>query len=182
MEFGCGPTTELIGLLGRAYGRMEVTTIEHDPWAANELLSLIGPFVTNYRWYSFYLCPLVLRRCFGTPRPVYDDGMGVPMVPHPADLVLINGPPNELGGRGGTMYQALKYAGTGTIILLLDVRDNEQGMLTAWLSDLESSIAFLPPGLLNRHLAFVVHEPVSVLLTLEQPFAQEQAVVDVATP
>jgi len=172
VEFGCGPTTELLAQLGFKHGRMAVTTFEHDPWAAEELIEVAGGQAVNYRWFSFAICPLVARRCGDRLRPVYDDGMIQPTVPYPADLVLINGPPQTLGGRGGTLYQALKYARPGTIVLLLDVRTAEEGLIKAWLHDLALNVQFVPPGLLQRHLAFVVHEPLPEPFTLARPAAK----------
>ena len=177
IELGCGPSTELLGLLGNEHGRMAVTTFEHDPWAAQELMTHASPFAINYRWFAFCLCPLVLRRCRGVPLPVYDDGMTTATVPYPADLAIVKGPPRELGGRGGTIFQLLKYARVGTSVLLLDVRPEEEAMLEAWVAELASSVLFVPPGLLGRHLAFVVREPVHEPFTLEKPLAQELAAI-----
>jgi hypothetical protein len=171
IEFGCGPTTELLAELGFEHGRMAVTTFEHDPWAAEELIAVAGGQAVNYRWFSFAICPLVARRCGERPWPVYDDGMIVSTVPYPADLVLITGPPQTLGGRGGMLYQALKYARPGTIILLLDVRSGEEEVVESWLRDLARHVQFVPPGLLRRHLAFVVHEPMVAPFTLACPAA-----------
>jgi hypothetical protein len=172
MLFGSGPTTELLALLGFADGRLAVTTFEHDPWAARELLSHADPFAINYRWFAFCLCPLVLRRCQGQAVPVYDDGMAVPVVPFPADLVLIDGPPRELGGRQGMMYQALAYARAGSLILLLRVQPEEAAMVEHWTVDLAENVQFIPPGLLGQHLAFVVRKPLRAPFSHDAPCAR----------
>jgi hypothetical protein len=172
IEFGCGVTTELLARLAFDHGRMAMTCFEHDPWAAAEFLGVAGAETINYRWFSFCICPLVARRCGGQFCPVYDDRMSAPTVPYPADLVVINGPPEVLGGRGGMMHQALKYAQPGTIVLALNARLGEEAMFEAWLHDLASRIEFMPPGYLDRHLAFVIREPWQELFTLEEPFAQ----------
>jgi hypothetical protein len=176
--FGCDATCELVALLGFEHGRMGVTVFEHDPWAAEEWINAASPYAVNYRWLSFCICPLVTRRCGSTLRPVYDDGMTLPVVPDPADLVVINGPPEELGGRSGTIYQALKYARAGSIVLVLNVREGEAEMFEAWVIELETHLQFAPPGLLSRHLAFIVREPLAEPVRLERPQAQAAACTD----
>lgn len=175
IEFGCAATTELLALLGFEDGRMAVTTFEHDPWAARELLTVASPFAINYRWFACCLCPLVARRCGDTVMPVYDDGMAVPAVPFPADLILVHGPPALLGGRAGVLRQALAHARPGALILLLDLRSGEAAMVEAWVEAYSENIRFVPPGLLDRHLAFVVQEPLSAPFLLGAPRAQDHA-------
>ncbi len=175
IEFGCGVTTELLALLGFEQGRMAVTTYEHDPWAAEELLNAASPYAINYRWFTFCICPLVARPHGGAIIPVYDDRMTVPTVPYPADLAIISGPPDVLGGRAGIIYQALDRARAGTIILLLDVRPGEEEMLEGWVTGLEEELLFLPFGLLGRHLAFVARRPLAAPIALEHPRAQQFA-------
>lgn len=172
IEFGSGVSTELLALLGFDRGRMALTTFEHDPWAARELLSLSNPFAINYRWFAFCLCPLVARLCGEDVLPVYDDGMTTPTVPYPADLLIVKGPPRELGGRAGTIHQALGYSRPGTLLLLLDIRPEEQTMLESWTSNLAAHPHFIPPGLLGRHLAFIVKERLEASFILERPHAQ----------
>lgn len=178
VEFGCGPTTELLALLGFDHGRMAMTTFEHDPWAARELLRVANPFATNYRWFTFCLCPLVERRVRGAPIPVYDDGMAVPALPCPADLLLIQGPPSALGGRAGVLCQALAYARPGALMLLLHLRPDEAAMVEAWADAFAEHARFVPPGLLDRHLAFVVQEPLRAPFVLGAPGAREPAVTE----
>lgn len=175
IEFGCGPATELLAQMGFDHGRLAVTTFEHDPWAAREVLLHANPFAINYRWFSFCLCPLVARRIGGALAPVYDDGLTTSTVSYPADLLVIQGPPKELGGRAGMLYQALKYARSGSVLLLLDVRAEEEQLIDAWMDDLAGHLLFVPPGLLGRHLAFVVREPLLEPFSLEGPRAQELA-------
>jgi hypothetical protein len=172
IEFGCGPATELLARLGLEHGRMAVTTFEHDPWVASEIIAAANPLAVNYRWFSFCICPLVARRCGEALVPVYDDRMVLPTVPHPADLIVVSGPPRALGGRGGMLYQALKYSRSGTIVLLLDVRAEEDSSVEAWVRDLAGHLVFVPPGLLQRHLAFVVVEPLREPFALERPLMQ----------
>ena len=175
IELGCGPSTELLARLGMEHGRMAVTTFEHDPWVAAEIIAAASPLAVNYRWFSFCICPLVARRCGEALVPVYDDRMVQPTAPYPADLIVVNGPPLELGGRGGMFDQALKYARSGTLLLLLDARPEEVPAIESWLRRLEAHIAFVPPGLSQRHLAFVVLAPLWEPFKLENPFAQAQA-------
>lgn len=175
IALGCDASAELLALLGFEHGRMAVTVFEHDPWAAEELIQTANAFAVNYRWFAFCLCPLVARYCGDILCPVYDDGMVVPVAPHPADLVIISGPPAELGGRSGMIYQALKYARAGTIVLVLNARPEEDEMFEMWLRDLDAHLHFAPPGFLHRHLAFVVQESLPEPFAVERPVAQSRS-------
>ena len=68
----------------------------------------------------------VLELHAGSLVPVYDDGMTTATVPYPADLIVIHGPPRELGGRAGMLPQALTYARRGSIVLHAEFRDGQQ--------------------------------------------------------
>jgi hypothetical protein len=175
ISLGCDASAELLALLGFEHGRMAVTVFEHDPWAAEELIQTANALAVNYRWFAFCLCPLVARYCGNDLLPVYDDGMVIPVAPYPADLVVINGPPAELGGRSGMFYQALKYSRPGTIVLVLDARPEEDEMFEMWMRELKAHVHFAPPGFLQRHLAFVVREPLPEPFAVERPVAQSQA-------
>lgn len=174
IEFGCGPATELLALLGFEHGRMAVTTFEHDPWAAQELMLHANPFAINYRWFSFCICPWVLRRCGSAMQPIYDDGMTTSTVPYPADLIVIKPVPALLGGRGGLVYQALKYSRPGTIVLIETAGNDEVGLTELWTSELAEHIVVAPNyGL--PHVALIVRSPLPEPYRLEQPRAQDSA-------
>jgi hypothetical protein len=80
--------------------------------------------------------------------------------PLPLDLVLIDGPPAVLGGREGTLYQALEFARPGTIVLLDDAnRSEEQAALSGWRTVLEVSLL---PGFRKGMAAIVVRQPIPV--------------------
>lgn len=172
IELGCGVTTELLAHLACDHGRMAMTCFEHDPWAAAEFVDLCGGRALNYRWFSFCICPLVARHCGAELLPVYDDRMTVPTVPFAADLIVINGPPDILGGRAGAMYQSLKYARQGTIVLVLHIRRGEEAVIEDWMRNLDEHLDFVPPGLLGAHLAFIVRQPLANPFTLEGPHEQ----------
>ncbi len=75
------------------------------------------------------LTHLVVRRWFGRNLPVYalpDELQAGP----PAQLVLVDGPPLPLGGREGSLLQALHLGEAGTIVLLDDTdRSSERAAL-----------------------------------------------------
>lgn len=172
---GSSPVTEVLALLGFAHGRMVVTCYEHDPWAAEEWLNVASPFAINYRWFAFCLCPLVARRCDGVVRPVYDDRMTRPLAPIPADLVIVEGPPRELGGRMGAIYQVLAATRAGATVVVLDARADEAATIDGWARDQPGLLHVLTPGLPGRHLAFVVLEPLPAPIALETPRAEALA-------
>lgn len=173
VEFGCGPATELLALLGFEHGRMAVTTFEHDPWAAQELMVHANPFAINYRWFSFCICPWVLRRCGSALQPVYDDGMTTSTVPYPADLIVIKPVPSQLGGRCGLLYQVLKYARPGTLVLLESVGENEAALRASWSDDLPGRfVAIANHGL--PHVALIVRSPLVEPFQLARPREQER--------
>jgi hypothetical protein len=76
----------------------------------------------------------------------------------PADLVLIDGPPAVLGGRGGTLYQVTAFARIGTLILLDDaVREDEGAVMDEWRADFGDAIEIMPiPGFTKGLAAIVV--------------------------
>jgi hypothetical protein len=174
IEFGCGPATELLALLGFEDGRMAVTTFEHDPWAAQELMLHANPFAINYRWFSFCICPWIVRRCGSATQPVFDDGMTTSTVPYPADLIVIKPVSLLLGGRGGLLFQALKYARTGTIVLLESMDGDEPALVNFSTSDLSGHVVDAP-RYDQPHVALVVRSPFQEPFRLERPREQERA-------
>ena len=172
IEFGSGPATEMLALLGFEHGRMAVTTFEHDPWAAQELMLHANPFAINYRWFSFCICPWVLRRCGPGMRPVFDDGMTTSTVPYPADLIVIKPVSPLLGGRAGLVYQALKYARSGTIVLLESVSGDKPALRDVYVGELSKHF-IVAPGHSLPHVALVVRSPRSEPFQLARPHQQE---------
>jgi hypothetical protein len=173
IEFGCGPATELLALLGFEHGRMAVTTFEHDPWAAQELMLHSSPFAINYRWFSFCICPWVLRRCGPAVQPIYDDGMTTSTVPFPADVIVIKPVPALLGGRGGLIYQALKYARPGTIVLIDSAGEEEASLTDIWTRQLPEHYVAAPRHHLP-HAALIVRASLPDPYQLELPGGQRR--------
>lgn len=72
------------------------------------------------------LTHLVPRRWYGRNVPVYDLPATVVDGPFP-QLVLVDGPPLPLGGRQGSLLQAIHLGEPGTVVLLEDAdRPSEQ--------------------------------------------------------
>lgn len=174
IEFGCGPATELLALLGFEQGRMAVTTFEHDPWAAQELMLHANPFAINYRWFSFCICPWILRRCGTAVQPIYDDGMTTSTVPYPADMIVIKPVPALLGGRAGLVYQALKLARPGTIVLIETFGDDERALAEIWNGELAEHYV-VAPRLDLPHAALIVRTQPRKPYQLELPRQQNRA-------
>ena len=75
------------------------------------------------------LTHLVARRWFGRNMPVYDLPASVLDGPA-AQLVLVDGPPLPLGGRQGSLLQAIHLGEAGTVVLLDDAeRPSERAAL-----------------------------------------------------
>lgn len=133
LEFGSGESTRV---LARACLELAlpsvVTVVEHDPrFAAATTRRLEADGTLDV--VSLQVAPLVARRRFGALVPVYRWDRTRFAMAQPVDLVLIDGPPRVLGGREGTLYQALEVSRPGTIVLLDDAgRADELAVLERW--------------------------------------------------
>ena len=129
VEFGSGVSTRL--LASSCAGLAEPATVvalESDPVyerQTREQLSrdpVRGPV-------QLELTHLVSRRWYDRNLPVYDLPATVLDGP-PAQLVIVDGPPLPLGGRHGSLLQAVHLGEAGTVVLLDDAdRPSEQAAL-----------------------------------------------------
>ena len=164
VEFGSGCSTRV---LARGRSNLEpqcsITSIEHDPDFRNSTIHELVNEGINDDGVTVQFAPLVLRNCGGKLLPVYR------LRPHRfasselADLVLIDGPPLALGGREGTLYQAMEFAKPGTLLLLDDAnRAEERAVLSRWQDNLGDAIEVkLLPQFPHGMAAILVHAPVT---------------------
>jgi hypothetical protein len=111
---------------------------------------------------SLQLAPLVAREYAGKPLPVYRYNPKCLVSDAPPDMVVIDGPPEPLGGREGMLYQVMEIARPGTLVLLDDAnRTAEQAALRAWRDNLGNAVEIASHGGFAKGLASVlVNEPV----------------------
>jgi predicted O-methyltransferase YrrM len=163
LELGSGLSTRV---LARACANLKpgcaVSSVDHDPefgartraaWEAEK------PAGSRIR---FQIAPVVVRDCGGELLPVYALQAARLASRRPADLVLIDGPPELLGGREGTLYQVMDLSRAGTIVLLDDAaRPREQDALRHWQENLGEAIEVrLLPGFAKGLAAIIIRNPV----------------------
>jgi predicted O-methyltransferase YrrM len=133
VEFGSGVSTQVLAQACSELGSdCAITSIENDPRfrriaerAVNEAgLGVPVRFPTAF---------LVAREAAGRMRPAYLIESEEVASSLPADVVLIDGPATFLGGRSGTLHQALRFSRSGTIVLLDDAnRPEEVAAIEGW--------------------------------------------------
>ena len=129
VEFGSGVSTRVLASSCAALDESAtVVALESDPVyerQTREQLSrdpVRGPI-------QLELTHLVTRRWYERNLPVYDLPATVLGGP-PAQLVIVDGPPLPLGGRHGSLLQAVHLGEAGTVVLLDDAdRPSEQAAL-----------------------------------------------------
>lgn len=158
LELGSGLSTRV---LARAAGsQCVISSVDHDPqynWETDG-----AKLEPNSCPVKFHLAPLVVREFGGKLVGVYliqKDKLASTM---PVDLVVIDGPPVNLGGREGTLYQVMDYARPGTIVLLDDSnRPEERAAIKAWQDNLGDAISVEQlPGFAKGMAAIVIHRPI----------------------
>ena len=160
LEFGSGMSTQVMDwACTQANLDCLITSLDHDPDYAYSTEST----TTKARYKSkinVIIAPLVARKCAGKYVPIYH--LGTHNASHPVDLVLLDGPPLSLGGRLGTLYQAMNFARKGTVILLDDSdRKEEKENLDYWQATLGDAIEVqVLPGFERGLTAIIVHNPV----------------------
>jgi Methyltransferase domain len=161
LELGSGLSTRV---LARAAGPLSptcvISSIDHDPeynWAT--AFPTPDPGAATV---SFQLAPLVVRNFGGKFLGAYLIRASQLATMSPADLVVIDGPPVNLGGREGALYQVLDFARPGTLILLDDAkRSEERTALRAWNDNLAETITVQAlPGFVKGMAAILVNRPI----------------------
>jgi hypothetical protein len=162
LELGSGLSTRL---LSRAAAQLnngcQISSVDHDPqynWDASAKVPDEGANV------SFHLAPLVVREFGGKLCGAYLIQPPKLASISPVDLAVIDGPPVNLGGREGTLYQLMDFARPGTIVLLDDSkRPEEKAAIRAWQDNLGDAISVEQlPGFAKGMAAVIVHKPVRI--------------------
>ena len=153
LEFGSGVSTAVLARAATELGDCAVTSVDHDPrffGATHERLGDSSPV-------SLQLAPLVARVQAGRLGPSYLVDSSLFASSRPADLVLVDGPPQVLGGRSTMLPAALDYAQCGSIVLFDDAdRDGERDALASWEKVLGAAVEVHRPAGFTRGLAAVI--------------------------
>lgn len=164
LEFGSGLSTRVLAwACGSIKSPCSITSVDHDPEfsqaAASELSKQKVKCSVTYNF-----APLIARECAGKTMPMYKLDEIRLASSQPADLIVIDGPPNCLGGREGTLYQAMTFSRPGTLVLLDDAnRSDEKQAVTMWQDTFDEAIEvnFLP-GFTRGLAAITISEPVLI--------------------
>ncbi|HWC12655.1 MAG TPA: hypothetical protein VG455_15710 [Acidimicrobiales bacterium] len=132
VEFGSGLSTRVLAAAAAASTKpgasATVVALENDPLFARRTTAALAADGALGRA-RVELTHLVVRRWYGRNVPVYDLPKTVGEAPAP-QLVLVDGPPLPLGGRAGSLLQAVHLAEAGSLVLLDDAdRPSEQAAL-----------------------------------------------------
>lgn len=153
LEFGSGVSTAVLAHAATELGDCAVTSVDHDPRffaATNELLG-------DSSAVSLQLAPLIARVHAGRLGPSYLIDSSLFASSRPADLVLVDGPPQVLGGRSTMLPVALEYAQCGSVLLFDDAdRDGERDALASWEQVLGAAVEVHRPAGFTRGLAAVI--------------------------
>jgi predicted O-methyltransferase YrrM len=130
VEFGSGESTRA---LARAAAVLDppakVVALENDPLfrrRTRRALAEDGSAKTA----EVRLTPVVVRRWFGNNVPVYHLTKPFLSATGRPDLVVVDGPPLPLGGREGSLLQAVHLGQAGTVVVLDDAsRPSEEKAL-----------------------------------------------------
>ncbi len=162
LELGSGLSTRV---LSRAAGGLSpkcvISSVDHDPqynWETGGAAS-----EENGAKVKFQLAPLVVREFGGKLLGAYLMQQSKMASKRPVDLVIVDGPPVNLGGREGTLYQVMDYARAGTIVLLDDSkRPEEKAAIKAWRENLGEAVTVEQlAGFGKGMAAVVIHQPVA---------------------
>jgi len=162
VEFGSGFSTRVLAQACAAVGLPAgISSVDHDPefGRAPRLDARTRAAGVRLR---HQVAPLVARDCGGKLLPLYGLRPERLASTRPADLALIDGPPVNLGGREGTLYQIMDLARPGTLVLLDDAgRASERAACACWQANLGEAIAVRRlPGFARGLAAVIVREPV----------------------
>jgi hypothetical protein len=154
-----------------------ISSIDHDPqYGVSDTASFVGS--SNGLNLSSQIAPLVARDYGAKLLPTYLMDASKFASREPADLVLIDGPPVNLGGREGVLYQVLEFCRPGTIVLLDDAnRVSERLAVRNWQETLGDAIEVMPfPGFIKGMAAVIVRRIVTteVLWNIRLATAQKQ--------
>ena len=122
VEFGSGSSTRVLARSGAGLDRpAEVLALENDPLFRRRTMDALAED-GSAETAEVKLIPLVVRRWFGNNVPVYHLTRPLLAEVGKPELVVVDGPPLPLGGREGSLLQAVHLGRAGTVVLLDDSR------------------------------------------------------------
>ena len=163
LEFGSGLSTLVLARAAAALAHeCRISSLDHDPEFGAAAAESCLNHVNETCYVAFQTAPLVARWYGDKFVPTYLIKPKQLASEIPVDLVLIDGPPAVLGGREGTLYQAMDYVKPGALVLIDDARRREERKaLTNWQDMLGSAIEVIElPAFTKGLAAIIVHEPV----------------------
>lgn len=135
LAFGANaPAWRIATLAPATSGGIACSVVDHDLDAVNKATERVPVDILVARQFTISVAPLVLREFDGRLLPVYRQVEILPARDVPADILLVDGPPPELGGRVGTAVQALTFARPGSIVLLPGLSERERADITDTLA------------------------------------------------
>lgn len=183
LELGSGLSTRL---LSRAAGALKpacvISSVDHDPQYNYGTDG--GTTEPNHAKVKFQLAPLVVREFGGKLLGAYLIQPKKLASKRPVDLVVIDGPPVNLGGREGTLYQIMDYARAGTIVLLDDSkRPEEKAAIKAWQDNLGDAVSIEQlPGFAKGMAAVIINRPIPTKDLWHHRFALCKQEIEAMTP
>jgi predicted O-methyltransferase YrrM len=177
LELGSGVSTRALALTcARLRLPCRISSIDHD----REFARLTGQQLAQQEGADavrIQVAPLVARKLADDHAPVYLIRRSQLASSRAVDLALIDGPPESLGGRAGTLYQLLDFARPGTLVLLDDAnRPAERAALQSWQRYLENAIQVESlPGFPKGLAAVIIRRPVR---TGELPAYHQSRAID----
>jgi predicted O-methyltransferase YrrM len=180
LEFGAGLSTKV---LARACVQMNsacaITSIDHDPqFGVSDTRSIVES--AKNLMLASQIAPLVARDYGGKLLPTYLWDPKKLASKSPADLVVIDGPPVDLGGREGVLYQAMEFCRPGTVVLLDDAsRASERRAASNWQEVLGDKIEVIRLAKFTKGMvAVIIRETVKTDRLWELRLAQAKAKIE----
>lgn len=162
VEFGSGLSTRaLAAACSKLRHECTITSIDHDPEFGAPALAAALEVAGAGCTIRLQIAHLVAREMAGIIVPIYHlDPMTASDLS--ADLIIVDGPPEALGGRAGTLFQAMDFARPGTIVLFDDaLRAAEQRAFELWREAFGDAIEIIPlSGFRKGMTAVIVRQPV----------------------
>jgi len=153
LEFGSGVSTAVLAHAAAEVGECAVTSVDNDSRFVTETSLLLDRGAPV----SLQLAPIVARVHAGRLGASYLVDPSLFASSRPADLILVDGPPQVLGGRATMLPAALEYAQCGSIVLFDDAdRDGERDALASWERILGAAVEIHRPDGFTRGLAALI--------------------------